>query len=110
MRKYPRELRERAVRLALEPGGRYNSEWAAIESISAKLGVTEERLRRWVRRLQVDGRLRSGETTLEREREVRELRRANEILRAASPFSPGSSARDRPSREFHCRQPGGLGS
>ena len=64
-----------------------------------------------MRRAQVDGGLRSGVTTLERERirelerESRELRRANEILRAASLFSPGSSTRDRPSREVHCREP-----
>jgi len=114
--RYPQELRERAVRLVLEHGGDYPSEWAAIESISAKLGMTKETLRRWVRRAQVDGGLRSGVTTLERERirelerENRELRRANEILRAASLFfSPGSSTRDRPSREVHCRQPRVLG-
>ena len=78
--------------------------------------MTKETRRRWVRRAQVDGGLRSGVTTLERERirelerESRELRRANEILRAASLFSPGSSTRDRPSREVHCREPGALGS
>ncbi|MGA9920231.1 MAG: transposase [Candidatus Dormiibacterota bacterium] len=63
-----------------------------MESISAKLGMTKESLRQWVRRAQVEGGLRSGVTTLEwerireLEREVRELRRANEILRAASLF------------------------
>jgi transposase len=114
--RYPQELRVRAVRLVLEHGGEYPSERAAIESISAKLGMTKETLRRWVRRAQVDGGLRSGVTTLERERirelerENRELRRANEILRAASLFLPGSSTRDCPTREVHCREPGALGS
>jgi transposase len=88
--RYPQELRERAVRMVLEHGGEYPSEWAALGSISAKLGMTRETLRRWVRRAQVDGGVRSGVTTAERERirelerENRELRRANEILRAAS--------------------------
>ncbi len=90
--RYPQELRERAVRLVLEHKGEYPSEWAAIGSISAKLGMTRETLRRWVRRAQVDGGWLSGVTTTERERirelerENRELRRANEILRAASLF------------------------
>jgi transposase len=90
--RYPQELRERAVRMVLEHGGEYPSEWAALGSISAKLGMTRETLRRWVRRAQVNGGLRSGVTSSERERirelerEVRELRRANEILRAASLF------------------------
>jgi transposase len=81
--KYPQELRERAVRMVLEHGGEYPSEWAALGSISAKLGMT---------RAQVNGGLRSGVTSSGRERirelerEVRELRRANEILRAASLF------------------------
>ncbi len=90
--RYPQELRERAVRMVLEHGGEYPSEWAALGSISGKLGISREALRRWVRRAQVNGGLRSGVTTLERERirelerENRELRRANEILRAASLF------------------------
>lgn len=83
--RYPQELRERAVRMVLEHGGEYPSEWAALGSISAKLGMTRETLRRWVRRAQVNGGLRSGVTSSERERirelerEVRELRRANEM-------------------------------
>jgi transposase-like protein len=107
--RYPQELRERAVRMVLAHGGEYPSEGAALGSISAKLGMTRETLRRWVRRAQVNGGLRSGVTTAERERirelerENREPRRANEILRAASLFSLGSSTRDRPSREVHRR-------
>jgi len=62
MTRYPQELREWAVRLVLEHGGEYLSEWAAIESISAKLRMTKETLRRWVRWAQVDGGLRSGVT------------------------------------------------
>ncbi len=70
--RYPQELRERAVRLVLEHKGEYPSEWAAVGSISVKLGMTRETLRRWVRRAQVDGGLLSGVTTTERER-IREL-------------------------------------
>jgi transposase len=76
--------------MLLEHGGEYPSEWAALGSISAKLGMTRETLRRWVWRAQVDGGVRSWVTTAERERirelerENRELRRANETLRAAS--------------------------
>ena len=78
--RYPQELRERAVRMLLEHGGEYPSEWAALGSISAKLGMTRETLRRWVRRAQVDGGVRSGVTTAERER-IRELERENRELR-----------------------------
>ena|SRR5919204_3744470 len=90
--RYPRELRERAVRMVLEHRGEYHSEWAAICSIATKFGVSTESLRKWVRRTEVDDGLRPGLTTDERERlrelerEVRELRRANEILRSASAF------------------------
>ena len=89
--RYPQELRERAVRMVLEHGGQYPSEWAVLGSISAKLGITRETLCRWVRRAQVNGGLRSGVTTAKRERirelerENREPRRANEM--AASLFS-----------------------
>ncbi len=86
------EIRERAVRLVLEHQGEYRSQWAAISSIAAKCGMTPETLRKWVRRAEVDGGARPGLTSDERrrlvelERENRELRRANEILKAASAF------------------------
>mgnify|MGYP001607810553 CR=1 FL=1 len=90
--RYPVEMRERAVRLVLEHQGEYPSQWAAISSIAAKCGMTPETLRKWVRRAEVDGGARPGLTSDERrrlgelERENRELRRANEILKAASAF------------------------
>lgn len=86
------EIRERAVRLVLEHQGEYPSQWAAISSIATKCGMTPETLRKWVRRAEVDGGARPGLTSDERqrlaelERENRELRRANEILKTASAF------------------------
>ena len=90
--RYPQEVRERAVRLVLEHRREYPSEWSAITSIAEKCGMTTETLRKWVRRAEVDSGTRPGLTTDERERlrelerENRELRRANEILKAASAF------------------------
>ncbi len=90
--RYPPEVRERAVRLVLEHRHDYPSQWAAISSIAAKCGMTAETLRKWVRRAEVDAGGRVGLTTDERERlrnlerENKELRRANEILKAASVF------------------------
>jgi transposase len=90
--RYPQELRERAVRMVQEHRDEYASEWAAITSIAAKLGVGTEALRLWLRRAQIDEGQRPGLTSEERERlkqlerENRELRRANEILKAASAF------------------------
>src|SRR5512140_127180 len=86
------EVRERAVRMVMEVGGQYESQWAAIESIAAKIGCTAETQRRWVRRHESDTGERAGRSTAEQERikalerEVRELRKANEILKLASAF------------------------
>lgn len=91
-KRYPVEVRERAVRMVLEHEGEYDSQWAAISSVAQKLGMTPETLRKWVRRAEIDGGLRSGVSTEERarikelERENRELKRANEILKAAAAF------------------------
>jgi transposase-like protein len=91
-KRYSPEVRERAVRMVLEHRGEYDSEWAAIGSIAQKIGCTAETLRKWVRQAERDSGRRPGLTTEERERlkalerEVRELRRANEILRKASAY------------------------
>ncbi len=88
--RYPQEMRERAVRLVQEHRGEYPSEWAAITSIAGKLGIGTEALRLWLRRAQADQQPRAVATEQQRirelERENRELRRANEILKAASAF------------------------
>lgn len=89
---YPREVRGRVVRMVLEPGHEYDSQWAATGSIAEKFGMAAETLRKWVRQAEVDGGRRPGTTSVEAERikelerENRELRRANEILKAASAF------------------------
>ncbi len=90
--RYPPELRERAMRLVREHRDEHPSEWAAIRSVAGKLGMSSEALRKWLRQRAVDHGQRPGITSAERERirelehEVRELRRANEILKAASAF------------------------
>lgn len=101
--RYPEELKERAVRLVLESRDQYASQYAAIESIAAKLGIgSAETLRKWVRRAEVDAGRRAG-TTSEDSAEIRklraenrELRRANEILKAAAGFF--AAELDRPQR------------
>ena len=101
--RYPTELRERAVRLVFEQGGGYPSQWAAIQSIAGKMGCTPETLRTWVRQVERDQGKRAGLTTDERgrlkdlERENRELKRANEILRKASAFFAQAELDRRPS-------------
>ena len=86
------ELRERAVRLVLDHQGGHESQWAAIVSVSSKVGSSPETLREWVRRAERDSGVRPGLTSDERERlkalerENLELRRANENLRKASAY------------------------
>jgi transposase len=86
------EVRGRAVRMVLEHRGEHASQWAAIVSIAAKIGCTAESLRRWVQQAERDTGQRPGPTTDERERikqlerENRELKQANEILRKASAY------------------------
>jgi transposase len=90
--RYSREVKERAVRLVFDQREHHESEWAAIESVASKIGCTAETLRKWVRQAERDAGTRAGLTTDERarvkqlERENRELKRANEILRKASAF------------------------
>jgi transposase len=86
------EVRERAVRLVQEHRGEYPSLWAAVESIAPKIGCVPSTLLDWVKQTEVDTGTRAGVTTSEAqrvkelEREVKELRRANEILKLASAF------------------------
>ena len=91
-RRYAPEVRERAVRMVLEHQHEHGSQWAAMTSVAGKIGCAPETLRSWVRRVEVDQGSRPGLTTDERaklkelERENRELKRANEILKSASVF------------------------
>lgn len=90
--KYSKEVRERAVRMVREHQPDHPSEWATIQSVAAKLGCTPQTLHNWLRKAQVESGQREGLTISERdrmkalEREVRELRQANEILRKASAY------------------------
>lgn len=95
MRKSPKfsaEVQERAVRMVFDAEDQYPSQWAAIESIAGKIGCTGETLREWVRQGERDSGVRPGPTGTEQqrieelEREVRELRKTNEILKLASAY------------------------
>jgi len=101
--KYSEELRDRAVRMVAEVRPDYPSQWAAICAVSSKLGIgTPETLRTWIRRREVDAGSRPGVTTEQAaevarlKREVAELRRANEILKAAATFF--AAELDRPAK------------
>ena len=104
-RRYSPEVRERAVRMVLEQQTEHSSQWATIQSIASKLGCTSETLRRWVRRTERDQGIRNGMTSDDRERlkklerENRELKRANEILRKASAFFAQAEL-DRPLKKW----------
>ena len=90
--KFSTEVRERAVRMVREHRSEHASQWAAIVSIAAKIGCTAQTLNEWVKKADVDSGRKAGVTSDERdrlkalEREVRELRQANEILRKASAY------------------------
>jgi transposase-like protein len=90
--KFTPELRERAVRMVLEHRADHSSQWATIQSIAPKIGCTPQTLLKWIQRAEIDQGTRDGVTTAERERvtalerEVKELHRANEILKLASAF------------------------
>jgi len=91
-KRYSPEVRERAVRMVLEHEKDYSSQWQAMRSIAAKIGCSPDSLRGWVRQAETDQGKRPGTTTDEAahikalEKEVKELRRANEILKTASAF------------------------
>jgi transposase len=116
--KYPDELRERAVRMVAEVRPQYPSQWAAITAVAGMLGIgTPETLRTWIRRSEVDSGLLPGVTSRMAEenkalrREIAELRRANEILKAAAIFF--GAELDRPGRRlirFHHRAQGPPGA
>jgi len=90
--RYSPEVRERAVRLVLSTESEHSSRWSAIQSVAGKMGCTPETLRSWIIKLEVDEGIKPGITSdqaaklKELEREVRELKRANEILRKAAAF------------------------
>jgi transposase len=89
---FPPEMRERAARMVLEHQHEHETQWEAIRSVAEKIGASAETVRKWVRRAEIDSGNRPGRTTEELEeikrlkREVAELRRANDILKAAASF------------------------
>ena len=90
--KFSPEVRDRSVRMVAESRGDYPSQWAAVESVASKIGCTPQTLLKWVRQHERDTGQREGPSTADQkrvkelEREVRELRKANEILKLASAF------------------------
>ena len=100
--RYAPEVRERAVRLVFEHQREHGSPWATIQSIASKVGCTPETLRKWVRQFERDQGVRGGLTSSDQERlkslerENRELKRANEILRKASAFFAQAELHRRP--------------
>ena len=100
-KRYPKEVRERAVRMVQDHQDEYTSRWAAINSISGKLGMCPETLRSWIRKAEessdtlVSG-FKNAERIKELERENRELKRSNEILKSAASFF--AAELDRPSK------------
>ena len=107
--RYPKEVRERAVRMVFESQDEYESQWAALSSIAGKIGCTAETLRKWVRQAEIDQGRREGLSSDERkrmkelEKEVKELRTANEILRKASAYFAQAAMRpaERSDGRFH---------
>ena len=91
-KRFPPEVRERAVRLVFDQANQYSSQWACIAALAPKVGCTAQTLRSWVKRAEIDQGRVNGVSSLERERmkalerEIRELKRANEILRKASAY------------------------
>ncbi len=100
--RYSPEFRERAVRMLLDQQDQHSSQWAAMSSIAGKVGCTAETLRKWVRQTEIDQGKRAGLSSTERdrlkelERENRELKQANEILRKASAFFAQAELERRP--------------
>ena len=110
-KRYSHEIRERAVRMVFQVRRESGQQHGAIAAVADKLGVNRETLRNWVRQAEVDDGQRPGTSTVdaqrvaELERENRELRRANEILKAASAFSRGNSTPDLPGSGVHRQVP-----
>ena len=102
--RYSPEFRERAVRMLIEQQGEHSSQWAAMIAIASKVGCTAETLRKWVRRSEIDQGKRDGLSSTEQERlkelerENRELRQANEILRKASAYFAQAELDRRPKK------------